>query len=67
MLRNPNLLVLDEPAGDYMPDEIKQRLASALEKFDGTLIIVSHDLGFIEQIKFNRRLLFPEGRVQISS
>lgn len=66
MLRNPNLLVLDEPTGDYMPDEIKQRLAGALEKFDGTLIIVSHDLGFIEQIGFDRRLLFPEGRVQVS-
>lgn len=63
MLKGPNFLVLDEPTGDYMTNEIKSRLASALKGFDGTLLLVSHDQDFINQLEIDRELLMPEGKV----
>lgn len=65
MLMNPNLLIFDEPTGDYMPDEIKKRLANALKGYNGTLILVSHDKEFIDQLKINRELHMPAGKVLI--
>lgn len=65
MLKNPNLLILDEPTGDYMSDETKTRLASALRGYNGTLLLVSHDIDFISQLKINRELRMPAGRVLI--
>ncbi len=63
MLQNPNLLILDEPTGDYMSNEIKQRLAKALNGFKGTLILVSHDVDFIGLLNLHRELQMPSGKV----
>lgn len=65
MLRNPNLIILDEPTGDYMPSEIKLRLASALKGYDGTLVVVSHDTEFINELGPDKELVMPEGRIEI--
>jgi len=65
MLKQPNLIILDEPTGDYMSKEIKEKLAESLKKYEGTLIVISHDLDFIEQIKFDKKLFFPEGKISI--
>lgn len=62
---NPNLLIFDEPTGDYMSDEIKKRLANALKRYDGALIFVSHDTEFTAQLKINRELRMPRGKVLI--
>lgn len=67
MLQNPNLLILDEPTGDYMSDETKERLAKALNGFKGTLILVSHDVGFIERLSLNRELQMPSGKIVLRS
>jgi ATP-binding cassette, subfamily F, member 3 len=64
MLQNPNLIILDEPTGDYMPDKIKERLASALRGYDGTLILVSHDIDFIDQLDINKEIVMHQGRVK---
>ena len=50
-----------------MPEEIKDRLASALGKFNGTLILVSHDRDFVKRLKIDKELDMPEGRVIIKS
>lgn len=67
MLRQPNFLILDEPTGDYMPDEIKERLAKALSKYPGTLILVSHDQEFIDKTGVDHRLEMFEGKAVIKS
>ena len=67
MIKQPNFIILDEPTGDYMPEEIKDRLASALGKFNGTLILVSHDRDFVKRLKIDKELDMPEGRVIIKS
>lgn len=65
MLENPNFIILDEPTGDWMPEEIKERLASALQSFNGTLIVVSHDTEFIKLLNPDKVLQMPEGSIKI--
>jgi len=50
---NPDVLILDEPTSNLRPD-IKRRLADALNKFDGTVILVDHDPDFTRQISSSR-------------
>jgi len=62
MLGNYNLLILDEPTGDYMPNEIKKRLAEALNGYQGTVIISSHDAYFLKKLHIDFKLDMPEGK-----
>ncbi|MDR2885954.1 MAG: ABC-F family ATP-binding cassette domain-containing protein [Rikenellaceae bacterium] len=47
MLEPYNLLVLDEPT-NHMDMRSKDILKGALQKFDGTLIVISHDREFLD-------------------
>lgn len=47
MLENHNLLALDEPT-NHMDIKSKDILKQALQAFDGTLLIVSHDRDFLD-------------------
>ena len=63
MLEKPNLIILDEPTGDYLQEDVKARFASAINGYTGTLILVSHEKEFIDQIKINHELQMPSGNV----
>lgn len=65
MAQEPNFIILDEPTGDYMSEEIKDRLANAISQFEGTLILVSHDPKFIEKASVDHILEMPSGKVNI--
>jgi ATPase subunit of ABC transporter with duplicated ATPase domains len=58
MLENPNVLILDEPT-NHMDLETIDSLGSALKKYDGTVMVVSHNRDFIG--KFANRILFLTG------
>ncbi len=49
MLMRPNVLVMDEPT-NHMDMESIESLNTALEKYDGTLIFVSHDREFVSSL-----------------
>ena len=49
MLEPHNLLILDEPT-NHMDMRSKDILKSALQKFDGTVVVVSHDREFLDGI-----------------
>ena len=49
MLNEPNCLVLDEPTNHLDIDSL-EILESELERFDGTIIFVSHDRYFLDRI-----------------
>ncbi len=45
----PNLLVLDEPT-NHLDMAMREALAVALNDFDGTVLLVSHDRGLLESV-----------------
>jgi ATPase subunit of ABC transporter with duplicated ATPase domains len=48
-LEQPNVLLLDEPT-NHLDMESIEALVEGLERFDGTLILVSHDRWFVSRI-----------------
>ena len=58
----PNCLVLDEPTNHLDIDSI-EALEDALERYDGTVIAVSHDRYFLDRIA-DRIVLVADGSVQ---
>jgi ATPase subunit of ABC transporter with duplicated ATPase domains len=60
--RGVNLLVLDEPTNHLDLPAIEQ-LESALDAYDGTLLLVSHDRRLLDAVRVTRRLEVTAGRV----
>ncbi|WP_245766732.1 ABC-F family ATP-binding cassette domain-containing protein [Streptomyces colonosanans] len=52
----PQLLMLDEPTNNLDMASVRQ-LTTALESYEGALIVASHDVPFLESIGITRRLL----------
>lgn len=62
MLKPYNLLALDEPT-NHMDIRSKDILKQALLKYDGTLVVVSHDRDFLDGL-VNKIYEFKDGRVK---
>ncbi|MER5729076.1 ABC-F family ATP-binding cassette domain-containing protein [Streptomyces sp. NPDC002138] len=60
--RGVNLLVLDEPTNHLDLPAIEQ-LESALEAYEGTLLLVTHDRRMLDAIHVTRRLRVADGTV----
>ncbi|MFD7768511.1 ABC-F family ATP-binding cassette domain-containing protein [Streptomyces sp. NPDC059787] len=59
----PQLLMLDEPTNNLDMASVRQ-LTTALESYEGALIVASHDLPFLESIGITRWLLMEEGELK---
>jgi ATPase subunit of ABC transporter with duplicated ATPase domains len=57
-----NLLVLDEPTNHLDLVAIEQ-LEAALDRFPGTVVLVSHDRRMLDAVRVSRRLVVDAGRV----
>ncbi len=62
MLSAHNLLVLDEPT-NHMDMRSKDILKSALQKYDGTLVVISHDREFLDGV-VDKVFEFRDGKVK---
>ncbi len=60
--RGVNLLVLDEPTNHLDLPAIEQ-LESALDAYEGTLLLVTHDRRMLDAIRVNRRVEVADGKV----
>ncbi|WP_040158341.1 ABC-F family ATP-binding cassette domain-containing protein [Mobilicoccus massiliensis] len=60
--RGVNLLVLDEPTNHLDLPAIEQ-LEQALDAFDGTILLVTHDRRMLETVRLTRRLHVENGTV----
>ncbi|MFF4761453.1 ABC-F family ATP-binding cassette domain-containing protein [Streptomyces sp. NPDC001292] len=59
----PQLLMLDEPTNNLDMASVR-RLTTALESYEGALIVASHDLPFLESIGITRWLVLEEGELR---
>jgi len=62
-MKKPNLMLLDEPT-NHLDLVTKKILADALKDYQGTILMVSHDLDFLGDFKIDRMLMLPSGRIQ---
>ncbi|WP_370415854.1 ABC-F family ATP-binding cassette domain-containing protein [Streptomyces fradiae] len=60
--RGVNLLVLDEPTNHLDLPAIEQ-LESALDSYDGTLLLVTHDRRMLDAVRTTRRIEVADGKV----
>jgi ATPase subunit of ABC transporter with duplicated ATPase domains len=61
-----NMLLLDEPTNNLDPPS-REAVAAALASWGGTMVIVSHDVGFVRDLAPDRALLMPEGTLDFWS
>ena len=66
MVGRNNLLLLDEPTNNLDPPS-RQSVADALTGWKGSIIFVSHDTEFVEQLQPTKVLLMPDGQVDYFS
>jgi ATPase subunit of ABC transporter with duplicated ATPase domains len=59
-VKNPNVLVLDEPT-NHLDLESIEAMARDLKKFDGTILFVSHDRWFVNQLATRVIEISPTG------
>jgi len=62
LLRRANMLILDEPTNHLDPDT-QRIIGDNFRDFPGTIIAVSHNPDFVEQIGITRMLILPDGRI----
>ncbi|OGG97012.1 MAG: hypothetical protein A2527_02845 [Candidatus Lambdaproteobacteria bacterium RIFOXYD2_FULL_50_16] len=60
MLEEPNLMLIDEPT-NHMDIEAIEALTEALQEYEGSVILVSHDRRFIEAVATEILELTPDG------
>ncbi|GAB7034524.1 ABC-F family ATP-binding cassette domain-containing protein [Streptomyces sp. NPDC021749] len=58
----PQLLLLDEPTNNLDMASVR-RLVTALESYEGALVVVSHDLTFLRELGITRWLALEDGEL----
>ncbi len=58
LLQRANLVILDEPTNHFDP-ETQKIIGENLKDYSGTIIMVSHNPAFVEQIGITRMLIVP--------
>jgi ATPase subunit of ABC transporter with duplicated ATPase domains len=62
MLQKPNVLVLDEPT-NHLDLESINALNIALQKYEGTVLLVSHDHDLVDEVA-TRIWHFQDGKIE---
>ncbi len=62
MANGANVLVLDEPTNHLDLPAIEQ-LEAALDGFDGTVLLVTHDRSLLDAVRLTRRIELSDGEI----
>ena len=63
LLKRANMLILDEPT-NHLDPETQMIIGDNFRNYKGTIILVSHNPEFVEQIGITRMLVLPSGRIE---
>lgn len=61
-LSGANVLVLDEPT-NHLDPETQKIIAQIFKDYEGTMLIVSHNKEFVQNLNIERMLLLPQGKI----
>lgn len=62
LIQKTNIIILDEPTNHFDP-ETQAIIGENFKNYTGTLIMVSHNPSFVEQVGVTRMLVLPEGKI----
>ena len=62
LLANHDLIILDEPT-NHLDIGTKEQLEKALRNYEGAVLVASHDVYFLQQLKINQTLELKNGRI----
>lgn len=61
-LKGANTLLLDEPT-NHLDPMTQVIIADTFKTFEGTMLVVSHNLDFVDNLGISRMLLLPSGKI----
>lgn len=61
-LTGANTLLLDEPT-NHLDPMTQLIISETFKNYEGTMLVVSHNLDFLDNLNINRMLLLPSGRI----
>lgn len=61
-LSGANMLLLDEPT-NHLDPETQNLIAEVFKNYEGTMIVVSHNPEFVDNLGIERLLTLPEGKI----
>jgi len=62
-LSGANLLLLDEPT-NHLDPETQKVIADTFRNYEGTMLVVSHNVEFVDNLGVERMLLLPQGEIR---
>ncbi|GAA1360891.1 ABC-F family ATP-binding cassette domain-containing protein [Brevibacterium luteolum] len=60
VVSSANVLLLDEPTNNLDPAS-REEILSAIRRYEGAIVLVTHDVGAVEALNPDRVLLLPDG------
>ncbi len=63
LMKRANVVILDEPTNHFDP-ETQKIIGENFKDYSGTLIVVSHNPSFVDQIGITRMLVLPDGIIK---
>ena len=61
-LKDNNFLLIDEPT-NHLDPMTQLIISDTFKNYEGTMLLVSHNLDFVDNLNINRMLLLPSGRI----
>ena len=62
-LTGANLLILDEPT-NHLDPQTQEMIAQTFKGYEGTMLVVSHNVDFVDNLGVERMLMLPSGEIR---
>ena len=63
LLSKPDVLLLDEPT-NHLDPETQKIIADTFKEYEGTMLVVSHNPEFVDNLGIERMLMLPSGQIR---